>query len=128
MSFWQKILNFINSDLYLYICLGSFLCCVIILAILKLIEYFLGRKNCREFTQLLHKYGLPEEINCPEYVLVHILHLISLAEEYNLDSLYEAQEKFEDLYCCYFKSITLSEEENRRIQCEGYLKTEKDIK
>ena len=113
MNIWQKILNFINSDLCLYINLGLFLCCFVIFAVLKLIEYFVVRK-------LLHKYGLPEEINCPEYVMVHILHLIALAEEYNLDSLYEAQEKFEDLYCCYFKSITVSEEENRRIQCEGY--------
>lgn len=120
MSIWQKILNFINSDLYLYICIFGFFTCLFFSIIIKVIESIIACKKNKEWNRLLCKYGVPAELEAPDYVTLHIAVLIALCEKYNLNSLYEAQDKFEDLYCCYFKSITLSEEENRRIQCEGY--------
>lgn len=120
MGIWQKILNFIDSDLYMYICLGSLLIAILLWVVIKVLEYIKCRIDSRELTRLLHKYGLPEVIKAPDYVIVHILCLISIAEKYNLNSLYEAQDKFEELYCCYFKSRNVSEKENYIIQCSGY--------
>ena len=120
MSLLQKILNFINSDLYFYICIFGFLTCLFFLIIVKVIEFIVGYKKNKEWNQLLRKYGVPAEFEAPDYVIVHIFVLIALCEKYNLSSLYDAQDKFEDLYCSYWESKVISEEDNRMIQCEVY--------
>ena len=90
------------------------------LIIVKAIEFIVAYKKNKEWNQLLRKYGVPAELEAPDYVIVHIAVLIALCEKYNLDSLYEAQDKFEELYCSCWESKVVSEEQNRAIQSEGY--------
>lgn len=110
MNIWDKILNFINSDLYFYICLGCLLAAFFLWIILKVLEYIQGRIDYRHGVQLMKKYGLPENLEAPDYVVVHISYLIVLCEKYGLDSLYEAQDKFDELHSAYWKSKPASNE------------------
>ena len=116
MNIWDKISNFINSDLYLYIWTGIMLAALIAWIVYKIIEHIYVNKGYEEWCNNLRKYGVPDELEAPKYVWNHIEHLIWLCEEYNLDSLYEAQDKFDELYTCHFKAIRVSDEFMESLQ------------
>ena len=109
MNIWEKILKFIDSDLYMYICLGCIITSFFLWIILKVFEYIQGRIDYRHGVQLLKKYGVPENLEAPDYVVVHIAFLIGLCEKYGLDSLYEAQFKWDELYSSRWKSVSVSD-------------------
>ena len=115
MKIWDKINAFLESDLYLYICLGAFLFGLVLIGICKLIEYILERRDYNKFLLLMDKYGIPRDIVAPDYVVCHMAYLIFLCEEYNFDSLYEAQDKFDELFTCYWRAIKVSKEINRKL-------------
>ena len=110
MNVWDKISNFINSDLYLYICFGCLLASLFCWIVYKVLEHIEFRKGFGEFCRLLETYGIPDDFEAPRYVWEHIDFLLGLCKEYNLDSLYEAQAKFDELYTVYYKSIPASDE------------------
>ena len=110
MNIWDKIIKFIDSDLYAYICLGCFLTAFFLWIILKILEYVQGRIDYKRGVQLMKKYGIPENFEAPDYVVVHISYLIALCEKYGLDSLYEAQDKWDELHSVYWKSKPVSNE------------------
>ena len=116
MNIWDKIIKFIDSDLYVYICLGCLFAAFFLWIILKILEYVQGRIDYKRGVQLMKKYGIPENIEAPDYVVVHIAYLIALCEKYGLDSLYEAQNKWDELYASYWKSIPASNEVMKILQ------------
>ena len=136
MKIWNSITNFILSDLYLYIWTGIMAGFFIVWIVYKIIEHIYVNKGYEEWCNNLRKYGIPDELEAPKYVWNHIDHLIELAEEYNLDSLYEAQDKFDELYTSHYRSVNLSGEDMERLwalnsneresalkfiaDCEGY--------
>ncbi|MBE6645015.1 MAG: hypothetical protein E7612_06530 [Ruminococcaceae bacterium] len=115
MKIWNSITNFILSDLYLYICAGIMVGVLIAWIVYKIVEHIYVNKGYEEWCNNLRKYGIPDEFEAPKYVWNHIEHLIWLAEEYNLDSLYEAQDKFDGLYTSHYRSINLSGEDMERF-------------
>ena len=116
MKIWNSITNFILSDLYLYIWTGIMAGFFIVWIVCKIIEHIYVNKGYEEWCNNLRKYGIPDELEAPKYVWNHIDHLVWLAEEYNLDSLYEAQDKFDELYTCHFYSKRLSDEQMKALQ------------
>lgn len=116
MSIWEKILKFIDSDLYMYICLFGLITAFFLWIILKILEYIQGRMDYKRGVQLMKKYGVPENLEAPDYVVVHIAYLIALCEKYGLDSLYEAQDKFDELHSAYWKSKPASDEVMKILQ------------
>ena len=99
---FNAIVDFFLSDLYLYICLGMILFGLALIGICKLIEYILERRSYDKFLLLMDKYGIPRDIVAPDYVVCHMAYLIFLCEKYNFDSLYEAQNKFDELFSSYW--------------------------
>ena len=116
MNIWDKIIKFINSDLYLYICLFAVFTAFFLWIILKILEYIQGRKDYQLGVKLLKKYGVPENLEAPDYVAVHIANLIGICEKYGLDSLYEAQYKWDELYSSYWKIVPVSDEVMKILQ------------
>lgn len=113
---FNAIGDFLVSDLYLYILCGCLGAVIGFLAVLKVISFFIERRNSKEFVRLCNKYGIEDDYRAPAYVWMHIDCLIQLAERYELDSLYEAQDKFNELHASRFNYIKCSEEINRKLQ------------
>lgn len=113
---FNAIGDFLVSDLYLYIFYGCLGAVIGILAVLKVIGFFIERRNYKEFVRLCDKYGIDNDYRAPGYVWEHIGYLIHLAERYELDSLYEAQDKFNELHASYWNSVKCSEEITRKLQ------------
>ena len=113
---WNKIFNFFISDLYFQIVTVWFIPGLLLIGICKIIEFLKERKDTKEFSRKCEKYGLPEDFEAPHYVWNHIDHLMWLCDEYQLNSLYEAQDKFEELYFPYFMSKRASNEEMWLLQ------------
>ena len=112
---FNAIVDFFLSDLYLYIFYGCLGALIGLLAVLKVIGFFIERRNSKEFVRLCDKYGIEDDYLAPGYVWVHIEYLIQLAECYELDSLYEAQDKFNELHASYWNNIKCSEETTRKL-------------
>ena len=95
---WQKLFNFLCSDLFFWI----YLVVVIVLLLLNIIVSILVRIQKRikdeEFEALLRKYGIPDDYVCPENVGQYISYLIHICEEYNFASLRDAQKMYEYKY------------------------------
>ena len=113
---FNAIGDFLVSDLYLYIFFGCLGAVIGLLAVLKVIGFFIERRNSKEFVRLCDKYGIEDDYLAPAYVWVHIEYLIQIAECYELDSLYEAQEKFNELHASYWNSVKCSKETTRKLQ------------
>lgn len=113
---FNAIGDFFLSDLYLYIFYGCLGAAIGLLAVLKVIGFFIERRNSKEFVRLCDKYGIDDDYRAPDYVWDHITYLIQLAERYELDSLYEAQDKFNELHASHWNYIKCSEEINRKLQ------------
>lgn len=116
MKIWNSITDFILSDLYFYIWAGMTVTFLIFLVALKILEEIYVRKKGKRWLKLLDKYGIGDDFEAPTSVWMHIDCLVWLAEEYNLDSLYEAQDKFDELYTCHFYSKRLSDEQMKALQ------------
>ena len=113
---FNAIGDFLVSDLYLYIFYGCLGAVIGLLAVFKVIGFFIERRNNKEFVRLCDKYGIKDDYRAPDYVWDHIGYLIQLAERYELDSLYEAQDKFNELHASHWNYIKCSEEINRKLQ------------
>lgn len=138
MKIWNSISNFILSDLYLYICAGIILVFFIFWIVCKILEHIHFNKGYEEWCNNLKKYGIPDNFEAPGSVWLHIEELIYLCEKYNFDSLYEAQDKFDELYTLHYRRINLSGEDMERFwalnsneresvlkfmaDCEGYVR------
>lgn len=99
---WNKIFNFFISDLYFQIVTVCFIASLLLIGICKIIEFLKERKDTKEFELLMIKYGLPADLCAPDYVAHHIATLIYLCEKHELDSLYDAQKKFDELFTVYW--------------------------
>lgn len=136
MKIWNSITNFILSDLYIYICTGIMAVFFIVWIVCKIIEHIYVKKCYEEWCNNLQKYGIPDDFEAPDHVWNHIGYLIWLCEKYKLDSLYDAQDKFDELFTSHYRSINLSGEDMERFwalnsneresalkfmaDCEGY--------
>lgn len=100
----DKILRFLCSEFFLKIWLICFFLYLVCTVVREIIEYIVSRRDAEHFEILLKKYGVPSDINVPWYVGEHLSYLIFLAEENKLDSLAEAQQLFERLYCFHWSS------------------------
>ena len=113
---FNAIGDFLVSDLYLYIFYGALGAVLGILIVLKIIELFINCRNHKKFLRLCDKYGIDMDYRAPDYVWDHVEYLMVLAERYELDSLYEAQDKFDELHSSKWISIKCSEDINRKLQ------------
>ena len=113
---FNAIGDFLVSDLYLYIFYGALGVALGLIISVKILEFFIERRNNKEFVRLCDKYGIKDDYLAPGYVWEHIGYLIQLAERYELDSLYEAQDKFNELHASYWNSIKCSEKTTRKLQ------------
>ena len=108
--------DFLVSDLYLYIFYGALGVALGLIISVKILEFYIERRNNKEFVRLCDKYGIEDDYRAPDYVWDHVGYLIQLAERYELDSLYEAQDKFNELHASHWNYIKCSEEINRKLQ------------
>ena len=116
MKIWNSIKFFLLSDLYIYICFGMTLICLVGLIVLHILARIKFNKDFKKYCERQRKYGIPEDYEAPSYVWNHIDYLLWLCDEYNLDSLYEAQDKFNELHASHWNYIKCSEEINRKLQ------------
>lgn len=100
----DKIFRFLCSEFFLKIWLICFFLYLVCTVVREIIEYIVSRRYAEHFEVLSKKYGVPSDINVPWYVGEHLSYLIFLAEENKLDSLAEAQQLFERLYCFHWSS------------------------
>ena len=116
MSFWERINSFFLSELWWKIYFIMFIVYVSLEIIRIIIDKYLERKAVKEFEEKVHKYGIPKDFEAPDSVWYHIGALIELCEKYELESLYEAQDKFDELYSVHWRSMKLSDEDMKTLQ------------
>ena len=116
MSFWEKIHSFFLSELWGKISFIIFIVYVVLDITTTIIDKYLERKAVKQFEAKMVKYGLPADLEAPDHVSWHIATLIYLCEKYELDSLYEAQDKFDELFTAHWRSTKLSDEDMKRLQ------------
>lgn len=95
--------DFLASDFYLYSFCGCLFIFIGAVILFKIIGYFINRRKHKEFLRLCKKYGIDSEYKAPDYVWSHIDCLMNLAEVYELDTLYNAQDKFNEIYALWQK-------------------------
>ena len=116
MSFWERIHSFFLSELWWKIYFIMFIVYVVLDITTTIIDKYLERKALKQFEEKVHKYGIPKDFEAPDSVWYHIRTLIYLCEKYELDSLYEAQDKFDELFTAHWRSTKLSDEDMKRLQ------------
>lgn len=116
MSFWERIHSFFLSELWWKISFIIFIVCVVLEIMRIIIDKYLERKAEKQFKEKLHKYGIPKFFEAPDLVWVHIGVLIELCEKYELDSLFEAQDKFDELFTSHWRRTKLSDEDMKELQ------------
>lgn len=119
----EKINSFFLSEgymLFCFICLGI---CFVFEIVSGIVAYFKAKKLDKRALALLHKYGVNIEEPIPCEVYFHVMTLIELCEEYNLDSLYEGQAKYDELFTCLWESRKATNEEMRKL-----FKVDEDLK
>lgn len=123
---WEKFSSFLGSDLFFYICTAISFCALIALIILKIIVCIYSRKGLKKWCSLLDKYGIDDDFDAPNYVWQHIDHLVWLCEEYKLDSLYEAQCKFDELYTTHWKYFPDAFRQGEAVERNNRIENEED--
>ena len=116
MSFLERIHSFFLSELFWKIYFIMFIVYVVLDITITIIDKYLERKAEKDFEEKVHKYGIPKDFEAPDSVWYHIGALIELCEKYELDSLYEAQDKFDELFTAHWRSTKLSDEDMKRLQ------------
>ena len=116
MSFWERIHSFFLSELWWKIYFIMFIVYVVLEITTTIIDKYLERKAVKQFEKKVYKYGIPKDFEAPDSVWYHIGVLIELCEKYELDSLYEAQDKFDELFTSHWRSIKLSDREMEILQ------------
>lgn len=116
MNFWQKIDSFFLSELWWKIYFIIFIVYVVLEITTTIIDKYLERKAVKQFEEKAYKYGIPKDFEAPDSVWYHIGVLIELCEKYELDSLYEAQDKFDELFTAHWRSTKLSDEDMKDFQ------------
>lgn len=107
----NKIIDFINSDTYLYISVVSLFLILLISLIYEIVRIINERKAVKRWVALCKKYHIPD-IPCPSPVVEYVTYIVYLCDRYGLKTFAEGCQKFKELRDEYFLKIKQGTEED----------------